>query len=105
MKRKICVFTSTRAEYGLLRWVMNDIELSGDLDLQLLVSGTHLSPAFGMTVEEIEEGESAQVMVRLRVGGSLLLARITSKSSMALGLQPGKGVFAQVKSVALLDET
>ena len=55
MKRKICVFTSTRAEYGLLRWVMNDIELSGDLDLQLLVSGTHLSPAFGMTVEEIED--------------------------------------------------
>ena len=51
MRRKICVFTSTRAEYGLLRWVMNDVELSDDLDLQLLVSGTHLSPEFGMTVE------------------------------------------------------
>lgn len=55
MKRKICVFTSTRAEYGLLRWIMNDIQLSDDLDLQLLVSGTHLSPEFGMTVEEIED--------------------------------------------------
>jgi molybdate transport system ATP-binding protein len=68
-------------------------------------SDTSILNVLPATVEEIVEGASAQVMVRLRVGGSLLLARITSKSAMALDLQPGKGVFAQVKSVALLDET
>jgi molybdate transport system ATP-binding protein len=56
------------------------------------------------TIEEIEEGGSAQVMIRLRVGESYLLSRITRKSMISLGLELGKEVFAQVKSVALLDE-
>jgi UDP-2,4-diacetamido-2,4,6-trideoxy-beta-L-idose 2-epimerase len=54
MKRRIAVFTGTRAEYGLLFWLMNDIQSRSDLELQVLVSGTHLSPEFGMTVNDIE---------------------------------------------------
>lgn len=45
--RKIAVFTATRAEYGLLYWLMKAIQDSSDLDLQLLVSGMHLAPQFG----------------------------------------------------------
>lgn len=52
--RKICVVTGTRAEYGLLRWVMEGIADSSMLELQLIVTGMHLSPEFGMTVEAIE---------------------------------------------------
>ena len=52
--RKICVVTGTRAEYGLLRWVMHGIQDSEILDLQLIVTGMHLSPEFGLTVQEIE---------------------------------------------------
>ena len=52
--RKICVVTGTRAEYGLLRWVMQGIQDSELLDLQLIVTGMHLSPEFGLTVQEIE---------------------------------------------------
>ena len=52
--RKICVVTGTRAEYGLLRWLMQCIQDSEHLDLQLIVTGMHLSPEFGLTVEEIE---------------------------------------------------
>lgn len=52
--RKICVVTGTRAEYGLLRWVMQGIQDSDVLDLQLIVTGMHLSPEFGLTVQEIE---------------------------------------------------
>lgn len=52
--RKICVVTGTRAEYGLLRWVMQGIQDSDDLDLQLIVTGMHLSPEFGLTISEIE---------------------------------------------------
>jgi GDP/UDP-N,N'-diacetylbacillosamine 2-epimerase (hydrolysing) len=53
-RRKICVVTGTRAEYGLLRWVMQGIQDSDVLDLQLIVTGMHLSPEFGLTVQEIE---------------------------------------------------
>ena len=52
--RKICVVTGTRAEYGLLRWVMEEIKKDPDLTLQLIVTGMHLSPEFGLTFQEIE---------------------------------------------------
>ena len=52
--RKICVVTGTRAEYGLLRWVMQGIQESELLELQLIVTGMHLSPEFGLTVKDIE---------------------------------------------------
>lgn len=52
--RKICVFTSTRADYGLLRNLIREIDNSPELSLQLLVSGTHLVPDQGMTVNEIQ---------------------------------------------------
>lgn len=52
--KKICVVTGTRAEYGLLRWVMEGIRQSRVLELQLVVTGMHLSPEFGMTVNAIE---------------------------------------------------
>ncbi len=53
MKSKICVYTSTRAEYGLLRSVMQEIQAADTLQLQILASGMHLSPEFGMTIQEI----------------------------------------------------
>ena len=52
--RKVAVFTGTRADYGLLYWLMKDIEACTELRLQLIVSGSHLSPEFGMTVRQIE---------------------------------------------------
>ncbi len=54
-KRKICVVTGTRAEYGLLYWLMKEIEEDKDLELQLIVTGMHLSPEFGLTYKEIEK--------------------------------------------------
>ena len=53
-KRKVCVVTGTRAEYGLLRWVIDGIAKSPVLELQLIATGMHLSPEFGLTVQEIE---------------------------------------------------
>jgi GDP/UDP-N,N'-diacetylbacillosamine 2-epimerase (hydrolysing) len=55
MPRKICVVTGTRAEYGLLYWLMKEIELDKDLELQLIVTGMHLSPEFGLTYKSIEK--------------------------------------------------
>jgi GDP/UDP-N,N'-diacetylbacillosamine 2-epimerase (hydrolysing) len=55
MTRKICVITGTRAEYGLLRWVMQGIKDEPELTLQIIATGTHLSPEFGLTYREIEK--------------------------------------------------
>lgn len=54
-KRKICVVTGTRAEYGLLYWLMKGIQSDPDLELQIIVTGMHLSPEFGLTYKHIEE--------------------------------------------------
>lgn len=55
MNRKICVITGTRAEYGLLQWVMKGIANDPDLSLQIIATGMHLSPEFGLTYKAIEE--------------------------------------------------
>ncbi|NMH65593.1 UDP-N-acetylglucosamine 2-epimerase [Shewanella salipaludis] len=55
MTKKIAVFTGTRAEYGLLYWLLKDIQSEEELSLQLLVSGMHLSPEFGETYRQIEK--------------------------------------------------
>ena len=52
--RKIAVVTGSRAEYGLLYWVLHDLQQASDFDLQLVVTGMHLSPEFGLTVQDIE---------------------------------------------------
>ena len=54
-RRKICVVTGTRAEYGLLYWLMKEIEAADDLKLQIIATGMHLSPEFGLTYLQIEQ--------------------------------------------------
>jgi GDP/UDP-N,N'-diacetylbacillosamine 2-epimerase (hydrolysing) len=53
--KKICVFTGSRAEYGSLKPVLTALSKRDDLKVQLLVSGMHLSPEFGLTYREIEK--------------------------------------------------
>lgn len=54
-KRKIAIITGTRAEYGLLYWLMKAIQDDIDLELQVIATGMHLSPEFGLTYKEIEK--------------------------------------------------
>jgi len=54
VKRKICVVTGTRAEYGLLRRMLLILRNDPQIELQLVVTGSHLSPSHGMTINEIE---------------------------------------------------
>ena len=54
-KRKICVFTGTRSEYGLLKPLMDEIKKEPTLELQIVASAMHLSPEFGLTYKEIEK--------------------------------------------------
>lgn len=52
--RKICIVTGTRAEYGLLYWLMKEIAADSDLQLRIIATGMHLSPEFGLTYQRIE---------------------------------------------------
>ena len=52
--KKICIVTGTRAEYGLLRPLIKRIKEDDELQLQLVATGMHLSPEFGLTYKEIE---------------------------------------------------
>lgn len=54
MKRKICIFTGTRADYGLLKPLISRVKNDPQLELQLVASGMHLSKEFGLTYREIE---------------------------------------------------
>ena len=80
-----------------LRVLARDVSLT--LEKQ---SGTSILNIFPATVEQIQVTGHAQVTVRLLVGGLPMLARITQKSAALLDIHPGKKVYAQVKSVALL---
>ncbi|MBJ6137370.1 UDP-N-acetylglucosamine 2-epimerase [Marinobacter litoralis] len=84
MSRKVCVVTGTRAEFGLLRWLMDEIQKHPRLELQLVATGMHLSPEFGSTYREIEE---AGFQIDARV--EMLLSSDTSTAitkSMGLGV-------------------
>jgi UDP-hydrolysing UDP-N-acetyl-D-glucosamine 2-epimerase len=82
MTRKVCIVTGTRAEYGLLRGVIERVRNTPELELQLAVTGMHLAPEFGLTVGEIE---SDGVPVAAKV--EMLLS-----SDTAVGITKSTGV-------------
>lgn len=84
MKRKICIVTGTRAEYGLLHWVMEGIQQAPDLELQIIATGMHLSPEFGLTYREIEkDGFSINRKVEMLLSSD---TPVGLTKSMGLGL-------------------
>ena len=93
--RKICVITGTRAEYGLLYWVMKSIERQPELNLQLIVTGMHLSTEFGLTYKQIEK-DGFVIDKKLEI----LLASDTPASiskSMGLGMIAFSEAFNELK--------
>jgi GDP/UDP-N,N'-diacetylbacillosamine 2-epimerase (hydrolysing) len=82
--RKICVVTGTRAEYGLLYWLMKEIDVDKDLELQIVVTGMHLSEEFGNTYQQIEKDGftiDKKVDISLTSDTELLISK-----SMGLGM-------------------
>lgn len=54
-KKKICVITGSRAEYGLLYWFLKEVDKDTNLKLELIITGMHLSRKFGLTYKEIKK--------------------------------------------------
>ncbi|MES9963001.1 MAG: molybdenum ABC transporter ATP-binding protein [Candidatus Sedimenticola sp. 20ELBAFRAG] len=65
-------------------------------------SGTSILNIFPATIDEMTPVGTSQMMVKMLVGDAPMLSRVTRKSASALGLEPGKAVYVQAKSVALL---
>ena len=80
--RKICVVTGTRAEYGLLRGVIDGIDKSKELELILIVTGMHLSSEFGLTIEDIKK-DGYKITDKVEM---LLSADSSSAISKSIGL-------------------
>jgi len=66
-KRKICIVTGSRAEYGLLYWLIKEVKADQDLELQLIATGMHLSSKFGMTHKVIEEDFNINKKIDMRL--------------------------------------
>ena len=97
---KICVVTGTRAEYGLLRWVIRGIAKSPSLDLQLIATGMHLSPEFGLTYKDIQsDGFKINSKVEMLMSSDTPLG-ITK--SISLGVSGFGEVFNRMKPDLLL---
>lgn len=93
--RKICVVTGSRAEYGLLYWVLHDLRAASGLEISLVVTGMHLAPEFGLTVREIEN-DGFEITRRV----DMLLASDTRggiASSLGLGVIGMSGAFEQLQ--------
>ncbi|MCW6037893.1 UDP-N-acetylglucosamine 2-epimerase (hydrolyzing) [Spirulina subsalsa FACHB-351] len=64
--KKVCILTGTRAEYGLLYWLMKEVASDDDLELHIIATGMHLSPEFGLTYQQIEaDGFSIDAKVEM----------------------------------------
>ena len=84
MSRKICIITGTRAEFGLLRWLMQEVQNEPNLELQVIATGMHLSPEFGLTYLEVEQA-GFEIDAKVEMLLSADTATAVTKS-MGLGL-------------------
>lgn len=92
--KKVCVVTGTRAEYGLLKLLIEKIDHDDELKLQLVVTGMHLSPEFGLTYKEIER-DGFKITER----NEMLLSSDTSNGitkSIGLGMIGFADIFTRI---------
>lgn len=80
--KKICIVTATRAEYGLLKQVILKLKAVAEFDVRIVVTGTHLSPEFGLTYREIEN-DGITIDEKIEI---LLSSDTSTAISKAMGL-------------------
>jgi len=95
MKLRVAVFTGTRAEYGLLRPLIQRLAASPKCTLQTIVSGSHLSPEFGHTVSDIEE-DGVQIDERVEM-------LLSSSSKVGVAKSAGLGLISFAEALGRLE--
>lgn len=100
MKKKICIATGTRAEYGLLNPLMTLIKKDKELELQIIATAMHLSPEFGMTVNEIEkDGFKVNEKIEMLLSADTDTAIV---KAMGLAMITASDVFKRLKPDLLI---
>ncbi|MGI0528395.1 UDP-N-acetylglucosamine 2-epimerase [Treponema socranskii] len=93
--KKICVVTAARSEYGLLKWLMHDIDADPDFQLQLIVTGGHLLKEQGHTIDAIiSDGFKIKAIVDANLD---ITSTETIASSMGRMAEKFAPVFSQLK--------
>src|SRR6266545_5795167 len=93
--RRICVVTGTRAEYGLLYWLMRALAESSDVTLQVIATAAHLSAEFGHTVDVIrKDGFVVDAEVHMLLSSD---APVATAKSMGLGMSGFADAFARLR--------
>lgn len=100
IKRKICIVTGSRAEYGLLYWLMKGIQNDPAFELQVVATGMHLSPEFGLTYLVIEQ-DGFQIDAKVEMLLSSDTATGVAKS-IGLGVVGFADVFDRLKPDVLV---
>lgn len=86
-KRKICIVTGTRAEYGILSRLMKSLNEDRSVELQIIATNMHLSPEFGMTVKEIEgDGFKVDRKVEMLLSSDTAVGTVKSMGLASIGL-------------------
>lgn len=100
MKKKICIATGTRAEYGLLNPLMTLIKKEKGLELQIIATAMHLSPEFGMTVNEItKDGFRVNEKIEMLLSADTDTAIV---KAMGLAMITASDVFKRLKPDLLI---
>ncbi|GFO66062.1 UDP-N-acetylglucosamine 2-epimerase [Geomonas paludis] len=99
-KRSVCVVTGSRAEYGLLSGVMRAIQQDPDFQLQVVATGMHLSPEFGLTWRAIEgDGFAIDAKVEMLLSSD---SPVGIAKSIGLGTMGCADAFDRLKPDILL---
>lgn len=86
MKRKICFFTGTRAEFGIMSSLMHRVDESDDCQLQIIATNMHLSPEYGLTYKEIEaEGFTIDKKVEMLLSSDTANGTVKSMGLATIG--------------------
>lgn len=100
MKKKVCIVTGTRAEYGLLRPLINKLKIDNELQLYLIATGMHLSPEFGYTYKEIEkDGNTIDEKIEILLSSD---TTIGISKSMGLAIISFSECFERIKPDLLI---
>ncbi len=97
--KKVCVITGTRAEYGLLYWLIKEIQNDNNLQLQIIATGMHLSPEFGLTYQEIEKEFTIDKKVEMLLSSD---TEVGIAKSIGLGIIGFADAYSELKSDILV---
>lgn len=94
-KRKVCIVTGTRAEWGLLQPIAAELKRRGDVELQIVATNMHLNPLYGMTVNQIER-DGFRVDERVAMPADTVDGRSTARA-MGVCMQGMADAFSRLE--------